>query len=250
MPLCGAAGARQSHQADKGRSCNTAASAAPCCARPESRLRLLTNKVMAGLHFAQFGGYPKRWLYDLASFVMIAAGLVHFCIKLRRKHAEQRKVGAPNLAVLVGLSLACIGLLWPNRLLPVSCPSAANGVCACSFWSGLPRWAWCYGGRRCAVGRTAGTALPRPAWRAKCAPRHAATRFEEVHSLCCLWWRVCCWPMAAWHASCWGMPRHFKLVSSVSLRRCCVGPYVWPAEGCWWAASPVAAGPGVGQCAR
>ncbi len=152
MPLCGAAGARQSHQADKGRSCNTAASAAPCCARPESRLRLLTNKVMAGLHFAQFGGYPKRWLYDLASFVMIAAGLVHFCIKLRRKHAEQRKVGAPNLAVLVGLSLACIGLLWPNRLLPVSCPSAANGVCACSFWSGLSRWAWCYGGRRCAVG--------------------------------------------------------------------------------------------------
>jgi len=107
---------------------------------------------MAGLHFAQFGGYPKRWLYDLASFVMIAAGLVHFCIKLRRKHAEQRKVGAPNLAVLVGLSLACIGLLWPNRLLPVSCPSAANGVCACSFWSGLSRWAWCYGGRRCAVG--------------------------------------------------------------------------------------------------
>ncbi|EMD99732.1 MULTISPECIES: PepSY domain-containing protein [Stutzerimonas stutzeri subgroup] len=96
----------------------------------ESRPSLLTQRVMAGLHFAQFGGYPMRWLYFLCGMVscaMIATGLLHFCIKRRRKYAEQsaasqrfhRLVESLNLAVVVGLSLACIGLLWANRLLPV-----------------------------------------------------------------------------------------------------------------------------------
>jgi uncharacterized iron-regulated membrane protein len=99
----------------------------------ESRPSLLTQRVMAGLHFAQFGGYPMRWLYFLCGMVscaMIATGLVHFCIKRRRKYAEQsvpsrrfhRLVESLNLAVVVGLSLACIGLLWANRLLPVQLP--------------------------------------------------------------------------------------------------------------------------------
>lgn len=96
----------------------------------ESRASLLTQRVMAGLHFAQFGGYPMRWLYFLCGMVscaMIATGLVHFCIKRRRKYAEQSKpsrrfhrlVESLNLAVVAGLALACIGLLWANRLLPV-----------------------------------------------------------------------------------------------------------------------------------
>ncbi|WAE54108.1 PepSY-associated TM helix domain-containing protein [Stutzerimonas frequens] len=96
----------------------------------ESRPSLLTQRVMAGLHFAQFGGYPMRWLYFLCGMVscaMIATGLVHFCIKRRRKYAEQsvpsrrfhRLVESLNLAVVAGLSLACVGLLWANRLLPV-----------------------------------------------------------------------------------------------------------------------------------
>ncbi len=96
----------------------------------ESRPSLLTQRVMAGLHFAQFGGYPMRWLYFLCGMVscaMIATGLLHFCIKRRRKYAEQsaasqrfhRLVESLNLTVVVGLSLACIGLLWANRLLPV-----------------------------------------------------------------------------------------------------------------------------------
>ncbi|MCQ4296467.1 PepSY domain-containing protein [Pseudomonas stutzeri] len=99
----------------------------------ESRLSLLTQRVMAGLHFAQFGGYPMRWLYWLCGMVscaMIATGLVHFCIKRRRKYAEQspasrrfhRLVESLNLAAVAGLSLACIGLLWANRLLPVQLP--------------------------------------------------------------------------------------------------------------------------------
>lgn len=96
----------------------------------ESRPSLLTQRVMAGLHFAQFGGYPMRWLYFLCGMIscaMIATGLLHFCIKRRRKYAEQsaasqrfhRLVESLNLAVVAGLSLACVGLLWANRLLPV-----------------------------------------------------------------------------------------------------------------------------------
>lgn len=96
----------------------------------ESRPSLLTQRVLVGLHFAQFGGYPMRWLYWLCGMIscaMIATGLVHFCIKRRRKYAEQspgsrrfhRLVESLNLAAVAGLSLACIGLLWANRLLPV-----------------------------------------------------------------------------------------------------------------------------------
>jgi len=103
----------------------------------ESRPSLLTQRVMAGLHFAQFGGYPMRWLYWLCGMVscgMIATGLVHFCIKRRRKYAEQspasrrfhRLVESLNLAAVVGLSLACIGLLWANRLLPMQLPQRGD----------------------------------------------------------------------------------------------------------------------------
>ncbi|MCQ2999464.1 PepSY domain-containing protein [Pseudomonas syringae] len=96
----------------------------------ESRPSMLTQKVMAGLHFAQFGGYPMRWLYFLcgmASCAMIATGLVLFTVKRRRRHDNEGVIGALlyhaaeriNVAVVAGLALACIGLLWANRLLPV-----------------------------------------------------------------------------------------------------------------------------------
>ncbi|MFP3409608.1 PepSY-associated TM helix domain-containing protein, partial [Pseudomonas sp. SIMBA_065] len=45
---------------------------------PEWRAVPLTQRVMVGLHFAQFGGYPMRWLYfvcGLVSCLMIASGL-------------------------------------------------------------------------------------------------------------------------------------------------------------------------------
>ena len=96
----------------------------------ESRPSLLTQRVMSGMHFAQFGGYPMRWLYflcGLASCAMIATGLVLFTVKRRRRHDSEGAIGAVlyhvaerlNVSVVAGLSLACIGLLWANRLLPV-----------------------------------------------------------------------------------------------------------------------------------
>lgn len=92
-----------------------------------SRASLLTQRVMAGLHFAQFGGYPMRWLYflcGLVSCVMIASGLVLYTVKQRRQARSTgqlrflRGVEAINVAVVAGLALACVALLWGNRLLP------------------------------------------------------------------------------------------------------------------------------------
>lgn len=96
----------------------------------ESRPSLLTQRVMSGMHFAQFGGYPMRWLYficGLASCAMIATGLVLFTVKRRRRHDSEGALGALlyhvaerlNVSVVAGLALACVSLLWANRLLPV-----------------------------------------------------------------------------------------------------------------------------------
>jgi uncharacterized iron-regulated membrane protein len=97
---------------------------------PEMRASVLTQRVMSGLHFAQFGGYPMRWLYfvcGLISSVMIASGLVLFCVKRQRKYADASAAGrywyraaeVLNIAFIGGLLLACVGFLWANRLLPV-----------------------------------------------------------------------------------------------------------------------------------
>jgi uncharacterized iron-regulated membrane protein len=102
-----------------------------------SRASLLTQKVMAGLHFAQFGGYPLRWLYfvcGLVSCAMIASGLVLFCVKRRRKLADkpvhvqrwQRVAEVLNITSIAGLSIACVGLLWANRLLPAALEQRAG----------------------------------------------------------------------------------------------------------------------------
>ncbi|MCO7563948.1 PepSY domain-containing protein [Pseudomonas sp. S 311-6] len=98
---------------------------------PELRPAPLTQRVMVGLHFAQFGGYPMRWLYfvcGLVSCAMIASGLVLFCVKRGRKYATvtaeasarrwYRLAEVCNVGFIAGLLLACVALLWASRLLP------------------------------------------------------------------------------------------------------------------------------------
>ena len=99
---------------------------------PEFRPAPLTQRVMTGLHFAQFGGYGMRWLYFLCGLIscaMIASGLVLFCVKRSRKYANAtadrsaqrwyRLAEVFNVAFVAGLLVACIGLFWASRLLPV-----------------------------------------------------------------------------------------------------------------------------------
>lgn len=103
----------------------------------ESKPAQLTQKVMAGLHFAQFGGYPMRWLYficGLVSSAMIASGLVLFTVKRSRRPDAEGALAARmyavaervNITVIAGLGIACVGMLWANRLLPVELAERAG----------------------------------------------------------------------------------------------------------------------------
>ncbi|WP_417776231.1 PepSY-associated TM helix domain-containing protein [Stutzerimonas xanthomarina] len=124
-----------------------------------SRTSQLTQRVMAGLHFAQFGGYPMRWLYfvcGLISCAMIATGLVLYTVKQRKQSKAnphfQRVVESLNVAVVAGLALACVALLWSNRLLPAGMADRQNwelrvffGIWALSWlhgWARKPLHAW------------------------------------------------------------------------------------------------------------
>ena len=124
-----------------------------------SRTSQLTQRVLAGLHFAQFGGYPMRWLYficGLISCAMIGTGLVLYAVKQRKQAKANsqflRVVESLNVAVVAGLLLACIALLWANRLLPAELAARQNwelrlffGVWALSWlhgWLRKPLSAW------------------------------------------------------------------------------------------------------------
>lgn len=124
-----------------------------------SRTSQLTQRVMAGLHFAQFGGYPMRWLYficGLVSCAMIATGLVLYAVKQRKQAKANahflRMVESLNVAVVAGLSLACVALLWSNRLLPAELASRQDwelrlffgiwALCWLHAWLRKPLLAW------------------------------------------------------------------------------------------------------------
>ncbi|WP_407291521.1 PepSY-associated TM helix domain-containing protein [Stutzerimonas zhaodongensis] len=124
-----------------------------------SRTSQLTQRVLAGLHFAQFGGYPMRWLYficGLVSCAMIGTGLVLYAVKQRNLAKTNphflRLVESLNIAVVAGLSLACVALLWSNRLLPAELAARQGwelrlffGIWALSWlhaWLRKPLHAW------------------------------------------------------------------------------------------------------------
>ncbi|WP_437879794.1 PepSY-associated TM helix domain-containing protein [Pseudomonas sp. LRF_L74] len=89
------------------------------------------QSVMANLHFAGFGGHAVRWLYfvcGMAGAAMMATGALLFMIKRRqralnefgeRTAAVYRVIEILNIGTIAGLSLASIGFLWANRLIPL-----------------------------------------------------------------------------------------------------------------------------------
>ncbi|BCA56536.1 membrane protein [Nitrospira sp. KM1] len=88
----------------------------------------LTQSVLSGLHFVQFGGPPMRWLYflmGLAASAMIATGLVLWVIKRLERHAGRaqavgyRLVEVLNVTAVAGLLVATAAFFWANRLIPV-----------------------------------------------------------------------------------------------------------------------------------
>ena len=91
----------------------------------------LTRSVMSNLHMAGFGGTPMRWLYffcGLAGTAMMGTGAILFMVKRRQKSGAEfgactqrvyRVIACLNVAAIAGLSIACIGYLWANRLIPV-----------------------------------------------------------------------------------------------------------------------------------
>lgn len=86
-----------------------------------------TYQFLSGLHRVQFGGAAIRWLYFLlgaTGCVMLATAAQVWIEKRQRKaeaaglHSGYGLVRALNIAVIAGMPLASVALLWANRLLP------------------------------------------------------------------------------------------------------------------------------------
>ncbi|MFT8897263.1 MAG: PepSY-associated TM helix domain-containing protein [Acetobacter sp.] len=90
-----------------------------------------TSQFLSGLHMARWAPVPMRWLYFIsgcAGYVMFATGLVMFLIKRRRTATQKNSLPmeiAEGLALgtVLGMPLACAGVLWMNRLLPADLPT-------------------------------------------------------------------------------------------------------------------------------
>jgi len=108
---------------------------------------------MAGLHMGQFGGSLVRWLYvalGLAGCGMLIGGLQ---VWLRKREARGGAgialVRSLNVAVLGGLPVACLGLLWANRLLPAdwAMRQTLEGWSFSLLWLAIAGWALARRGR-------------------------------------------------------------------------------------------------------
>lgn len=89
-----------------------------------------TMATLDELHRLHFAGAVIRWVYfvaGMAGTAMMATGAILFMVKRRQKSLNEfgpatarvyRMIDALNVATIAGLSLACIGFLWSNRLLP------------------------------------------------------------------------------------------------------------------------------------
>ncbi len=113
---------------------------------------------IAALHFVEWGGAAVRWAYGLAGMAstgMVAAGLVVFTEKRRRKAGGDAAwltwVDKINVAAVAGISVACVALLWAERLTPVF-PERAQIPVLAFYWT----WA--------AMALHAALRPPRKAW--------------------------------------------------------------------------------------
>src|SRR5690606_7041350 len=102
-----------------------------------------TYAFLGGLHMAQFGGAPLRWLYfvlGLAGCVMLASGMQVWVHKREQRVAAagvlsgHGLVRALNVGVVGGLPLACAAMLVANRLLPADLAARA-GAEVTVFWA-------------------------------------------------------------------------------------------------------------------
>lgn len=109
----------------------------------------MVQRTMRTLHEATFGGYAVKWLYflcGLAGTAMMATGSILFMVKRRQKSLHEfgaqtprvyRLIDVLNVAVIAGLSVACIAFLWGNRLIPVGIDKRPQWEMAAFFgvWS-------------------------------------------------------------------------------------------------------------------
>jgi uncharacterized iron-regulated membrane protein len=94
-----------------------------------------TYQFLSGLHRVQFGGAAIRWLYFLlgaAGCVMLATAAQVWIEKRHRQavaavlRSGYGLVRALNVAVIAGMPLASVALLWANRVLPDNLAARAD----------------------------------------------------------------------------------------------------------------------------
>jgi uncharacterized iron-regulated membrane protein len=110
-----------------------------------------TYAFLGGLHMAQFGGAPLRWLYfvlGLSGCVMLAAGMQVWVRKREQRVAAAGMlsghglVRALNVGVVAGMPFACAAMLVANRLLPPALPDRPDAEVAvfCAAWIAAAAW--------------------------------------------------------------------------------------------------------------
>lgn len=110
-----------------------------------------TYAFLGGLHMAQFGGAPLRWLYfvlGLAGCVMLATGMQVWVRKREQRVAAAGAasgyglVRALNVGVVAGMPFAVAAMLLANRLLPASLAnrSTVEVQAFCAAWIAAALW--------------------------------------------------------------------------------------------------------------
>lgn len=133
------------------------------------------NEFLTGLHLQHFRHWLLRWLYvlgGLAGCACIAAGLLFFVEKRKKRHAETgsrgcRVVDAMAVTAVTGMLVATLSILIANRLLPETLPAGwpERGALEQHLFWGAWALAMAHAFRRSrfvAQGRT------NPAWREQC----------------------------------------------------------------------------------